>query len=76
MTKKGGKNGSPPEASMADSNQGDQPEQNMVIQSAKTSKVDQPEVKPEKSRGDKMVQVITELFLALEADKTFRISPQ
>ena len=34
------------------------------------------EIKPEKTRGEKMVQVISELFEQLHAEKTFRITPQ
>ena len=63
------KTGSPPEASMADSNQGDQPEM-----SGKTLKEQEP--KPEKTRAEQMIQVISELFEQLQAEKYIKISPQ
>ena len=54
---------------MADSNQGDQPEM-----SGKTVK--EQEIKPDKTREEKMVQVISELFEQLHAEKNLRITPQ
>ena len=54
---------------MADSNQGDQPEMS-------GTKVKEQDPKPEKTRGERMLQVISELFEQLHAEKALRITPQ
>ena len=54
---------------MADSNQGDQPE--MMIQ---PSKPKEQEVKPEKTRNEKLVQAIAELYEPLQGENVFKVN--